>query len=256
MNNKYSITIIASLLLITTGLLLNAQGIIVHKTDGTKIEIPYNEFDSITTHEATTPPEVPGGTLPLVGSVAEAVDLGLPSGLKWASWNIGATKPAGYGCYYAWGETTTKATYKETNYTHYDSTKQEYLNIGDNISGTQYDIAHMMWGDGWRMPTAAEFQELLDYCSWTAHSSWDENGPATIFIIKGPNGNSIQLPEPGSYNGDSELNYTARIGYYWSSNSANSSAYAYAFASHGYKPSKIYDYYLRFRGCSIRAVKD
>ena len=92
----------------------------------------------------------------LVGAIADAVDLGLPSGTLWASWNVGATAPEESGGYYAWGETEEKTSYTEDTYKYYDQTTQEYINIGEEISGTEYDVAHVMWGDGWRMPTEAQ----------------------------------------------------------------------------------------------------
>ena len=49
----------------------------------------------------------------------QAIDLGLPSGTKWASCNVGSNKPEEYGDYYAWGETTTKKEYSKDNYRYY-----------------------------------------------------------------------------------------------------------------------------------------
>ena len=131
------------------------------------------------------------------------VDLGLPSGLLWAETNIGAKTAADKGDYFAWGETGTKTSYTKDNYTF------GYTNIiaADN------DAATKNWGNGCRMPTKTEFEELCntDNCSWTWTSKTNSDGT----VINGceiksvSNRNSIFLPATsGTYgtNGD-----------YWSS---------------------------------------
>src|SRR5574344_1450744 len=120
-----------------------------------------------------------------------AVDLGLS--VKWASCNVGATSPESYGGYYAWGETEEKSVYTDSTFLYYDSRADSCINIGTNICGTKYDVAHVRCGGSWRMPTYAEFQELCNKCtkSWTTY-----NGVrGTKFV--GPNGNSIFLPAAG-----------------------------------------------------------
>lgn len=85
----------------------------------------------------------------------EYVDLGLPSGLKWAICNVGDSLPYGYGDYYAWGETETKDKYSTSLYT------------GDpNKLPDSCDVARQKMGGNWRMPTKAEFEELLNKCEW------------------------------------------------------------------------------------------
>lgn len=91
------------------------------------------------------------------------VDLGLS--VKWATCNIGSDTNTEYGSYFAWGETSVSMEYSESNYEFYEN--QSYQFIGNDISGTQYDAARRKWGAPWRMPTAEEFQELLEKCSWT-----------------------------------------------------------------------------------------
>lgn len=91
----------------------------------------------------------------------EYVDLGLPSGLKWATCNVGANSPSEYGDYYAWGETTTK-----TSYT-YENSKTYNKKIGDIGGNASYDAARANWGGTWRMPTKEEFDELLNKCTCT-----------------------------------------------------------------------------------------
>ena len=89
-----------------------------------------------------------------------AVDLGLS--VKWATVNIGATLPADYGNYYAWGETETKDEYTEDNSVTYGDSS-----FGDISGDATYDAATANWGSSWRMPTYDEFKELLNDCTWT-----------------------------------------------------------------------------------------
>ena len=146
----------------------------------------------------------------------EYVDLGLPSGLKWATCNVGANKPEDYGDYFAWGETMTKETYTEYNCPTYGLSKSElqsqgYVDSEGNIT-SQYDTARAKWGGKWRMPTKAELQELLDKCTWSLMSQNGVEG----YKVTGPNGNSIFLPAAGLRDGSS-LDLAGSYGYYWSS---------------------------------------
>ena len=138
--------------------------------------------------KVTKPAEVP----------ANAVDLGLPSGTLWASYNVGARKPEEYGDYYAWGEIDTKDSYTWSNYIHCDGTKETIHDIGTDISGTDYDVAHMLWGGRWTMPTLSQITELINRCTF---ESTILNGVAGFRVI-GPNGNSIFLPSAGYGVGD------------------------------------------------------
>lgn len=130
----------------------------------------------------------------------DGVDLGLPSGTLWASWNVGATAPEDVGGYYAWGETEVKSEYKIENYTHCDITQQgelytvKYHDIGDDIRGTEYDVAHVKWGGSWRMPSAEEWKEIIEHCNFQRNS---QNGINGICVVSKINGNSIFLPASG-----------------------------------------------------------
>lgn len=148
------------------------------------------------------------------------IDLGLPSGTKWACCNVGATTPEGYGNYYAWGETSPKSFYGYENYAFFNGYNGDNLNpfttLGD-IAGTQYDAATANWGAPWRMPSLAQIQELLNNCSdeWTA-----QNGVKGRKFT-GPNGGTIFLPAAG-YRWYGELGAAGAWGIYWSSSSASS----------------------------------
>ena len=128
---------------------------------------------------------------------ATAVDLGLPSGTMWASHNVGASSPEECGNYYAWGETEVKNEYVFENYTHIDEYESICKDIGSNISGTKYDVAHVNWGGNWRMPTEEEVNELFENCSfkWTKYNGVDGG------LFTGPNGNSVFLPAGGRFYG-------------------------------------------------------
>ena len=137
----------------------------------------------------------------------EWVDLGLPSGVKWATCNVGATNPWEYGGYYAWGETEEKDCYDWSTYKWCkgsDDTMTKYCTSSsygtvDNktILEPQDDVAHVRWGGRWRMPTAEEQQELYDECTW---ERTELNG-VYGYTITGPNGNSIFLPVAGYCDG-------------------------------------------------------
>ncbi len=162
----------------------------------------------------------------------QAVDLGLPSGLKWASSNVGATTPAEYGDYYAWGETAPKteyswATYKYAGETSWGDVQKltkycDDASYGDNgftddktTLDPEDDAAHVNWGGSWRMPTDAEWTELRTQCTWT----WTtQNGVNGYQVSSETNGNSIFLPAAG-WRSDARLSEAGSYGIYWSSSS-------------------------------------
>ena len=173
-----------------------------------------------------------GGTTP---STMEYVDLGLPSGLKWAKCNLGASKPSDYGDYYAWGETAPKAEYSWATYKWMQAGKSDWQYItkytfadgytgaiwydssgtfiGDNktVLDAADDAATANLGSPWRMPTDVEIKELRDNCTWTRTTQDGVKG----YQVDGPNGNAIFLPAAGYYKGT--MRYERGSGYYWSS---------------------------------------
>ena len=153
------------------------------------------------------------------------VDLGLPSGTLWATCNIGASKPEGYGNYYAWGETSTKSTYNWSTYKYangaYDKltkycNKSDYGNNGftDNLTALQSgdDPAASNWGSGWRTPSKAQWDELL---SNTTNQWTTKNGVKGRQFTSKKNGQTLFLPAAG-YRWDSELLSAGSSGDYWS----------------------------------------
>lgn len=129
----------------------------------------------------------------------EYVDLGLPSGTLWATYNVGATSPYEKGQYFAWGETEPREDFSWESYKFFkgyevDPNNGEWAvleNIGSDISGTEYDAARYQWGNGWRLPNEQERYELCMLC-WT-NGSTVENGVRGV-RLHGPNEHSIFLP--------------------------------------------------------------
>jgi hypothetical protein len=152
------------------------------------------------------------------------VDLGLPSGLLWATCNVGADTPEGYGDYFAWGETQPKDNYKWSTYKYCNGdylymTKYctqsgfGYNGFTDNLTTLlpEDDAATVNWGNGWRMPTQAEWQELYSNTTWT----WTTQNGVNGRLFTASNGNSIFLPAAGSRDGTT-IYYAGSIGNYWS----------------------------------------
>lgn len=150
------------------------------------------------------------------------VDLGLPSGLLWASCNVGASNPEEYGSYFAWGETQPKSVYDWETYAYYDYSRgrfTKYCNyedfgIVDNLSTLQAsdDAATAIIGNGARIPTADEWQELQNNCT----SEWTTKNEVSGRLFTGSNGNTIFLPAAGIIGG-SEPYGAGYGGSYWSS---------------------------------------
>ena len=192
-------------------------------------------------------------------TTGEAIDLGLPSGIKWASCNIGATAPEEYGGYYAWGETEEKdsydwSTYKWCNGTKYSMTKyctnSNYGTVDNKTTlDPEDDVAHVKWGGNWRMPTLTEQQELIDNCVWV----WTTINDVIGYNVTGPNGNSIFLPAAG-FRSQKATKTQGSAAHYWtgSLNDDNSSAFTFYFYNKGHRCISNY----RDRGHTVRPVYD
>lgn len=160
-----------------------AQTVNVHFKNGQKIQFPSVNVDYVDFSEKAPDPTVSAGAV---------VDLGLS--VYWCSCNVGAESPEEYGDYYAWGETKPKSSYRRENYSYYNTETETYTDIGENISGTEYDAATVNLGSDWKMPTKDEFQELLDNCIW----EWTQISGVNGYKITGSNGNSIFIPATGT----------------------------------------------------------
>lgn len=219
----------------------------------------YAQWTSNGTNPSPSPSPTPGPTPPNTLNGHEFVDLGLPSGTRWATCNVGANTPEEYGDYFAWGETEPKENYNWSTYRYgdYDALTKycnnaEYGNNGFTdeltILEASDDAATANWGAGWRMPTREEMRELFDNCTheWTTQNG--VNGRK----FTGPNGNSIFLPAAG-YREGSDLYGAGSIGCYWSSSldaSYPRSAWGLNFDSDGC----ITDDGNRLGGLSVRPV--
>lgn len=142
------------------------------------------------------------------------VDLGLS--VKWATCNVGASKPSGYGNYYAWGETSPKDYYEESSRPYGLSNEKD----GDI---TFRDVANLRWGEVWRLPTEKEMQELIEQCRW----DWSkQDGHSGYKVTSKKNGRYIFLPAAGLRIGFA-LKFAGEIGYYWTSTPIGRKAEAY-----------------------------
>lgn len=208
------------------------------------------------------------------GNHPHMIDLGLPSGRKWACCNVGSTSPEGYGEYFAWGETEPNADYFWPTYKFWvsgDSLDNLLFNKYCPSNKTRYwggsgspdnktvlepedDAARANWGGSWRMPTDAEWTELLENCTWT----WTDNYNGTRKkgrVVTGRNGNSIFLPSAGRlYN--TYLSSAGSYGYYWSS-SLNTDTPSYArLVSFSSRDVHGIGSYRRYTGLSVRPVSE
>ena len=146
----------------------------------------------------------------------EAVDLGLTSGLKWATCNIGASKPEDTGYYLAWGETSGKEEYEWDNYKWCNGSKTSLTKYTSRSTlEPDDDAAHVLWGGTWRMPSVEEVNELMRECT---KSVVTQNGVRGA-VFTGPNGNSIFFPASGclSYEND----WMGLHGLYWLNSTQN-----------------------------------
>lgn len=188
------------------------------------------------------------------GQVAgfDYVDLGLPSGAQWATCNVGAKSPTGYGDLYAWGETTSKSEYTLENYKHYDSEAGAYTKYTECSEYGVYldaedDAATVNWGSEWRMPSYWEQQELLDYCYWRWAANFMGSGIDGMVGISKKNGNVIFLPAGGD-----SFNKGHERGSYWSGMLGSQVEYA-GYVSFNSRYIQTYSH-SRVEGRSVRAV--
>ena len=173
----------------------------------------------------------------------EYVDLGLS--VMWATCNVGADSPEDYGDYYAWGETETKEEYTEKNCETWGK------DIGDDIAGTDRDVAHVRWGSPWRMPTKKEFQELIDNCDWEWTTLNRVNGRK---MTSKKNGNWIFLPAAGCCLWTPPSG-AGRFGHFWSSTHGGGDAWStctFDFGCGGY----TWNRHVRGFGESVRPVSE
>ena len=157
----------------------------------------------------------------------EYVDLGLPSGLKWAKCNIGAETETDYGDYFMWGSTRPN-TADECTWEHAPfndgntSYNADAINSArdavcpNGVLAKEYDAAVQIMGSDWRMPTKDDFQELIDYTNNEWISNYNGTGVNGRKFTSKTNGNSIFIPASG-YRLGSSFRGQGRGGDVWSS---------------------------------------
>lgn len=182
------------------------------------------------------------------------VDLGLPSGTLWAICNVGASSPEEPGDYFVWGETKPKSTYDWSTYFDTNdngTTFQKYNNEGGKTElDPSDDAATANWGEGWRMPSKEQQDELYEECSWT----WTQKNGVNGYEVKSKtNGCSLFLPAAGYRRGGS-LGSAGSYGDYWSrslDSIISYSAYCLSFNSSGID----WNFGYRCYGRSVRPVR-
>ena len=169
-----------------------------------------------------------------LGNPSEYVDLGLS--VKWATCNVGASKPEEYGDYFAWGENHPKSTYNwstykwcdgsETTLTKYNSNSSDGIVDNKRTLELDDDAARVNWGGSWRMPTTQELAELSSGCTWILTT---QNGVKGYNVTSNNNGNSIFLPAAG-YHYHGGIDYAGTFFFCWSNslyNNSNSATFLY-----------------------------
>lgn len=149
--------------------------------------------------------------------VKDCVDLGLPSGLMWRKYNVGASSGYEMGNYYAWGETVTKQNYFSTTYKwcELDGAYKNYTKYNETDKLTllqpEDDAATANLGENYRTPTPKEWEELLAECTWEVATTTNKNNKTVIdyWKVVGPNGNFIILPSAGYYFGEEWESYSS-----------------------------------------------
>lgn len=208
------------------------------------------------------------------GKVGQGVDIGLS--VEWARWNLGGDSEKSYGVYFSWAETDgTKVVhdwegYKwiaegstdRTHVTKYHKEDQQFdaiwydgtTFVGDGRSTIepQDDAATANWGGTWRMPTAAEVEELVNSCTWTWTDDYDGSKIAGC-VVTGLNGNSIFMPAAGNVFKET-IGMLGYVGNYWASSlgTVTDNAVSLEFNATG---QSVQNTFSRYNGFSVRAVR-
>ena len=155
------------------------------------------------------------------------VDLGLPSGTRWAACNVGAESSTEWGNFYAWADTTVELGNSSTACPSFGLSVKNLIEKGytdsvGNLKST-YDVARQNWGDGWKLPSKENFLELVNECSW----NWMVKDGVEGYEVKSKkegNKNSIFLPAAGCMDGGDFIDLGV-VGRYWTSTAYSSNVY-------------------------------
>ena len=192
-----------------------------------------------------------------LGNPSEYVDLGLS--VKWATCNVGASKPEEYGDYFAWGENHPKSTYNWSTYkwcdgsgttlTKYNSDSSNGIVDNKRTLALDDDAARVNWGGSWRIPTTQELEELCSECTWILTT---QNGVKGYNVTSKNNGNSIFLPAAG-YHYHGGIDYAGTFFFCWSNSLSDSNSATHLYTTN---PPIVVKWGPRSRyyGLSVRPV--
>ena len=200
------------------------------------------------------------------GFIPEYVDLGLPSGTLWATCNLGAITPEGYGDYFSWGDSIPKVIYDWGNYKYckgdYDKLTKYCCNsyygydgFNDTLTVLEAvdDAASINWGNGWRMPTCAEWEELFQYTQVSAVKDSVYNLYGILCTSLNDATLSVFLPSAGERY-DAGLYGYNRYGSYWSSTLDTELSSRSVYFYFDWDEMRMAHYY-RYYGRSVRPVR-
>ena len=185
---------------------MRAQKMTVNLANGKTVVYRISQVESVVFDEGIASPEY--------------VDLGLPSGTLWATFNVGAASPEEYGDYFAWGETEPKAEYSWStykwciDYDYNEFSKYSYTD-GKIVLDPEDDAATVNWGSEWKMPSYGQLGELVDE-SYTTIEKTTQNGIKGYKVTSKTNGKSIFMPATG-FMEDEEVYSVGEEAFYWSS---------------------------------------
>ncbi len=256
--------IFASLTIASVALATNAEvNMIVEKLDGNIVKYNVDSLSQVYFEVITAPDSVLQG-VSVTGKVNgnTYVDLGLESGTLWATYNVGSEMPVEFGSYFAWGETVARDEFTKSNYLLADGSVYSHTKYCvDEEWGTvdsktmlekEDDAATANWGNGWRMPTVVEQQELVNGCQWSIVDDFNGTGVGGHVGVSRYNGRTIFFPFVGKK--DPKLMLTENRGDYWSSSlDKRKSDCAWYFGLEK-GATKSFGYGSRFVGRAVRAV--
>lgn len=183
----------------------------------------------------------------------DRVNLGLPSGVLWATCNIGASSPTDAGDYFAWGEKESKDVYGWETYKlchgSYNSIFKYTDADGKSVLDNMDDVAASKLGGEWRMPTKEEMEELIEECEW----EWKNFNGILGWMVTGKNCNSIFLPAAGTASAYRVAGVN-ELGRYWTSTRHESKCFAYDLTFKSEAETIALDDDTRFYGRSVRPV--
>ena len=241
------LTVLLLLSVLLSAPVLAQSDLVVWKKSGGTVTVPVSSVGNI---EFKTPEEIPDGSREVNGH--QFVDLGLPSGLLWATCNIGASTPAEAGSYFAWGETATKTTYSTaTSVWRGKAYPASTLKAED-------DAATVNWGAGVRMPTSEECVELCQNADWVWTDDYEGSGMGGRIVTSKTNGNSIFIPAAGAAY-ESGIDSYGKNAFYWtadaySDDGTNESAWDVYYYSDWINP--YIGWIDRYYGMPVRAVAE